>query len=147
MAAARQDHAGEDRQVEAGCFAVQQAIFDAEFDIAGTGAGIAVCMGQCQRQRRRQLHAGGRPVIEVEPGCAFPVPVCALASPERVDFPMMEIGRLGIVGDIGRSGPGRSRQRQPKRRQHTQCPHDPSHCRFLREPRWFDNIARVPGPG
>ena len=83
---------------------------DSSLDVAGSAAPAAPGdILERERQRGSQLHAFYRAVIEIEADRPIQIAAASVNGREAVNLPVMEIGRFGIVGLIGRAGKRRRR--------------------------------------
>lgn len=113
---------------------MQEAIFRGKLDITEADVGPAR-RGTIEGggQRGRQLKIWGRPIIEIDPGLAADAASRGRAVVEGVDLEVLLVGRLGVVGHIGR--PGQCGTRQAKHCNGKDCP-------FARHRKWEHRCRR-----
>ena len=87
---------------------MDDAVLNPQFDIAGSRR-PAMALGVtsiAERQRRRKLDVLHRTKVEIEAGVTGRFPEWSVEAGEQIDFVFAWIGRLGIVGFVGRPGDG-----------------------------------------
>ena len=116
------EDAREDADIEPEPVLVKKAVLGGELDVAPTDVGAAADGSvKSFRQGCRQLEVGRRAVVEVNTALTRGAVSRRRTKIERVDLEMLIVGRLRIVGNIGRPAiaGSASRARRPPQIHHS----------------------------
>jgi hypothetical protein len=101
---------------------VQEPVLGRQLDVGRPGDRVAAAAVVVERRQQGELQVLGRAIVDVDAGLAGGVAGRLYAVEEQTIFPMAGVGRLGVVGCIGRPGKRRRGESKARRGQEDRRP-------------------------